>query len=129
MRFISTKIHGILDYLIGLLLVSGPWLFNYNYGGAETWISVAIGILIILYSALTDYELGIIRLIPMKARIIMDAMVGFFLAISPWLFGFSQIVYIPHVVIGMGGLTMIMFSKPAPEPVDGFPAGDMDNQI
>ena len=38
MRFISTRVHGILDYLMGPLLIASPWLFDFDNGGAETWV-------------------------------------------------------------------------------------------
>jgi hypothetical protein len=28
MRFIPTSVHGVLDYLIGALLIIAPWLFG-----------------------------------------------------------------------------------------------------
>ena len=43
MRFIPTKVHGILDYVVGALLAVSPWLFQFNRGGAETWIPVLLG--------------------------------------------------------------------------------------
>jgi hypothetical protein len=37
MRFIPTRIHGFLDYAVGVLLIVVPWLFGFAAGGAETW--------------------------------------------------------------------------------------------
>ena len=32
MRFIPTKVHGMIDYVAGLLLIVSPWLFGFaNY--------------------------------------------------------------------------------------------------
>lgn len=36
MRFIPTRTHGLLDYVVGLLLIAAPWVFNFAQGGAET---------------------------------------------------------------------------------------------
>jgi hypothetical protein len=44
MRFIPTRIHGIMDYAMGLLLIAAPWIFRFNRGGAETWVPVILGI-------------------------------------------------------------------------------------
>ena len=44
MRFIPTRIHGMMDYAMGLLLIAAPWLFRFNRGGAETWVPVILGI-------------------------------------------------------------------------------------
>ncbi len=44
MRFIPTRLHGVLDYLVGTLLIAAPWLLNFNRGGAETWVPVILGV-------------------------------------------------------------------------------------
>ena len=101
MRFISTKVHGILDYVSGLLLIAAPWLFGFANGGSAQWIPVIIGAMIILMSIFTDYELGVVRNIPMTIHLFMDVVAGVFLAMSPWLFGFSDLIIWPHLLVGL----------------------------
>lgn len=101
MRFIPTRIHGIVDYLTGGLLIVMPWLFGFAQGGAETWVPVILGAGVILYSLLTDYELGMAKTLSMSAHLWLDALGGLFLAVSPWLFGFADFVYWPHLIIGI----------------------------
>lgn len=33
MRFIPTRIHGMVDYSMGLILIVAPWLFAFAQGG------------------------------------------------------------------------------------------------
>lgn len=101
MRFIPTRIHGMMDYAIGLLLIAAPWLLGFGQGGAETWVPVILGAGVIAYSLMTDYELGYARMIGMRTHLALDGVGGAFLLISPWLFGFADQVWIPHVVIGL----------------------------
>ena|SRR5690554_2854722 len=101
MRFISTKTHGILDYLSGVLLIVAPWLFGFANGGAAQWVPIVIGVMILLMSAFTDYELGFVRNIPMTVHLTADVVVGALLALSPWLFGFSDVIIWPHLVVGL----------------------------
>jgi hypothetical protein len=101
MRFISTKAHGVMDYLVGILLIASPWLLNFTRGGAETWVPVILGAGAIVYSLLTDYELGVSRTISMRTHLTLDLLSGIFLAASPWLFGFSEYVYLPHLILGL----------------------------
>jgi hypothetical protein len=91
----------MMDYLLGLFLAAAPWLFHFNHGGAETWVPVVLGVGVILYSLLTDYELGVVRRIPMPTHLRLDLAGGVLLALSPWLFGFAETVRIPHLVIGL----------------------------
>jgi hypothetical protein len=62
---------------------------------------VILGAGVILYSLFTDYELGMSRQIPFGAHLTLDVVGGIFLAVSPWLFGFSDYVYLPHLIVGI----------------------------
>ncbi len=106
MRFIPTKIHGVLDYVVGMLLITAPWMFNFadtaNIGNsAKNMVPIILGAAVILYSLFTDYEWGVARKIPMSIHLVLDFLGGALLAASPWLFGFAKEVYLPHLVIGI----------------------------
>jgi hypothetical protein len=114
MRFIPTRIHGFLDYSMGLLLIAAPWLFGFAQGGAETWVPVALGAGALVYSLMTDYELGIARVIPMPAHLGLDGLSGLLLAASPWLFGFSDYVYLPHLILGIAEIGAALMTETSP---------------
>jgi hypothetical protein len=40
-------------------------------------------------------------MIPMKVHLMLDIVSGIFLAASPWLFGFANTIYIPHLILGL----------------------------
>lgn len=101
MRFINTRVHGMLDYLMGVLLIISPWLFGFANGGAAQWVPIVLGLGAFLYSIMTDYELGLLKVIPMSAHLIIDLVAGIFLAASPWIFGFADEVYLPHLILGI----------------------------
>ncbi len=101
MRFIPTRVHAVVDYLVGALLIVAPWLFGFAEGGAETWLPVVLGAGVILYSLLTNYELGVVRWISMPAHLVLDGVGGALLAVSPWLFFFADQVWTPHLIIGL----------------------------
>jgi hypothetical protein len=114
MRFIETKTHGFIDYLMGILLIAAPWIFDFNRGGAETWVPVVLGAGMIVYSLLTDYELGAVKKIPMPTHLMFDLVAGIFLAVSPWLFGFSDYVSTPHVILGIAEIGASLLTKTRP---------------
>lgn len=101
MRVIPTHIHGYIDYVIGIVLIAAPWLLGFAAGGAETWVPVVIGASVIVYSLVTDYELGIMPGISMDTHLLLDGIGGLVLALSPWIFGFAELVWIPHLVVGI----------------------------
>lgn len=101
MRFIPTRFHGILDYIVGLVLIMAPWLFNFSDNNYATWIIVIAGIVVLAQTIFTDFEVGLVRKIPMQTHLMMDFGIGVILALSPWMFGFADQVYIPHLVAGI----------------------------
>lgn len=101
MRFIPTRVHGAMDYLVGVLLIAAPWLFMFSGNEAATWTAVLIGAATIVYSTLTNYEMGVAPLISMPTHLGIDGMAGLILIVSPWLFGFADVVWGPHVVVGV----------------------------
>jgi hypothetical protein len=101
MRFLSTRVHGMMDYAMGILLLASPYLFGFATGGVKQWLPMALGLAMIGMSLLTRYELGAIRLIPMPVHLGIDGLSGALLAASPWLFGFSGVVFLPHLILGL----------------------------
>src|SRR5690606_32275896 len=115
MRIISTKIHGILDYSMGILLIIAPWLFGFYEGGRESWVLILLGGGTIIYSLLTDYELGLAKAISMKTHLSIDLIAGVFVAASPWLLGFSDRVFLPHLIFGIAEIGAVMMTRTIPE--------------
>lgn len=105
----------MMDYMLGLLLIVIPWLFSFNPGGAETWLPIAFGAGIIGYSFFTDYELGALRRISLRTHLKLDLGGGVLLALSPWLFGFSDTVTAPHLIIGLIEIGTVMLSVRQPD--------------
>ena len=101
MRFIPTRFHGILDYIVGIIVIASPWLFNFSDVSYATWVMVIAGILVLLQTIMTDFEVGIIRSIPMPTHLMMDFGIGVIVALSPWMFGFADQVYAPHLIFGV----------------------------
>ena len=86
---------------MGVLLIAAPWIFDFDRGGAETWVPVVLGLAMIGLALMTDYELGAFRHIPMRMHLTIDLFCGALLALSPWLFGFNNYVWAPHLVLGV----------------------------
>lgn len=126
MRIIPTRVHGMLDYGLGLLLIAAPWLLGFANGGADQWVPVILGAGVILYSLVTDYELSVVDALPMTAHLALDAIGGAFLAVSPWLFGFADTVWVPHVIFGLLeiGVAAMTHIVPDHERVEAGGGGD-----
>jgi hypothetical protein len=122
MRFLSTRVHGIMDYAMGVLLLASPYLFGFATGGVKQWLPMALGLAMLGMSLLTRYEWGAIRLIPMPAHLAVDGLGGALLAASPWLFGFSGVVFLPHLILGLIELGTSLMTETHPGAEDTLTA-------
>jgi hypothetical protein len=114
MRFIPTRFHAPLDYIVGAVLIAAPWLFQFSESAAATAVSVVLGIGLIAYSLFTDYELGVWKVAPMAVHNLIDIVAGALLAASPWLFGFADDganAWVPFVVIGVAAIFLGLTTK------------------
>jgi hypothetical protein len=84
MRFLPTQIHGVVDYLAGIVFIALPWIFDWD-DAAKTILTI-VGIAVILYSLLTRYELGVAKIIPMTTHLGLDLLGGIVLIVTPFIF-------------------------------------------
>lgn len=101
MKPIPTKVHGILDYASGALFLASPWLLTYQRNKAATNVAVGTGMAVLGLSAMTNYEMGLRKRVPMKTHLNIDTATGMLVAASPWLLGFSKRIAWPHLVFGL----------------------------
>jgi hypothetical protein len=114
MRVISTRVHGVIDYLYGAALAASPWLFGFADGTAAQWTAIVLGAGTILFSLLTRYELGLMKLIPMPLHLVGDLSAGALLLASPVLLGFADRVLVPYLVFGVMPFIVVPLSERQP---------------
>lgn len=112
MKFIPSFVHGLLDYFFGISLVASPWLLGFDRNGSATAIAVIFGVVLLLYSLLTNYECGVIRVIPFRIHLFIDWLVGLFLFTAPWFFGFADNNAEPFYVFGMCIIGAALLTNP-----------------
>jgi hypothetical protein len=114
MRFIPTKLHAPLDYIVGAGLIAAPWIFQFSEHTTPTVLSIVLGIGLIVYSLFTNYELGVWRMFPMAVHNLFDIAAGALLVASPWIFGFADDgtnVWAPFVVVGIAAIGLGLTTK------------------
>ncbi|MNS86227.1 hypothetical protein D3C72_1201250 [compost metagenome] len=118
MKFISSKVHGILDYVVAVALFFAPVLFGFqSVGGAAVIVPMVLGIILAIYSLCTQYELGIFKVLDFQYHLAIDVLAAVFLAVSPFLFGFidqAANAWLPHIIVGVAVILVVIFSKPVP---------------
>ncbi len=115
---ISTYAHGIIDYVVGVALLFAPNIFGFaSLGGAPDIIPRFMGIAIIAMALLTQYELGLFKLIPFKAHKTIDIIAGLYLALSPFIHGFASEpanAWVPHLIVGVAIIAVAFMSQTKP---------------
>ncbi|HZH11813.1 MAG TPA: SPW repeat protein [Microvirga sp.] len=111
MRFLPTSIHGVIDYLWGLALFASPWVLGFSDVPEAKWVAVVFGVGAILYSVFTAYEVGVLRIVPMPLHLVLDGVAGMLLAASPFVLGFSDQVYLAHLLFGLFSIVASLVTR------------------
>jgi len=74
MKKMPTHVHGVVDYVVGATLAILPRALGWS--GAPARLLEGAGAGAIAYSLMTNYELGVVRVLPMKAHLALDALSG-----------------------------------------------------
>src|SRR4051794_19022614 len=105
---------GVADYSLGSMLMLAPGSLGFaERPGMASALPRAMGAGGLLYSLLTRYELGVVRVVPMRAHIALDMISGALLAASPFVFGFARRnvrTWLPHVAVGISEVLIAAFS-------------------
>jgi hypothetical protein len=109
MRFIPTAAHGLADYGVGLIVAGLPFYFGWT--GASRVTFVTLGVLVICYSLLTDYELGLLRVLRIRFHLLLDALFGLSMLSAPTLLDLPNDSGVPVYVIGVLSLFLSVTTK------------------
>src|SRR5690349_6360304 len=104
----SSEVHRTWDYTVGIVLMLAPFIFGFWNITNATAVAGVIGILLIGNAFLTnygqdttrtDYVQDVGRPISYNIHLAIDLVLGLFLAMSPWFYGFNRTtgnVWLPH---------------------------------
>ena len=101
MQFISSKAHTIIGLAVGIILLFAPQLFGFSDDQTAAYVTIGVGVFIIISELVTTSSASLLKLVPMRIHLLLDYITGAFLAISPWMFGFADVVWAPHVIVGI----------------------------
>lgn len=116
MKIIPTKVHGVIDYLMVILLLALPRLLGWN--GTVTLILTILAIGILVYSLITRYELSLFKLIPMPVHLILDGLGGLVLLGTALLVPnlvTSEIIVL--IILAAGELVVTFLTQTAPREI------------
>jgi hypothetical protein len=112
---IDATLHGATDYSVGALLMTlFPRLAGIQGTRAARQIRAA-GAMHASYSTVTDYPLGVAKLLPYKAHLAIDALGAVALAATPFVTGQfrkGRSQWLPHVGLALFELSALLMSDP-----------------
>ena len=111
MKFIEPRIHGFVDYFVGILLIAGPATIYDFENAIEVFVPALFGVIQITYSLFTRYEFGFFPTISMRKHLRFDMISGALLAASPWIFRFADYIWQPYVLLGGLQIVVALFTK------------------
>jgi hypothetical protein len=112
---IDATLHGVTDYSVGtLLLTVFPRLAGIERTRAGRQIRMA-GAAHLAYSTVTDYPLGMVKALPYRAHLALDAVGAIALAATPFVTGQyreGRRQWVPHVALSLFELASLAMSDP-----------------
>jgi hypothetical protein len=119
LRVIPTNVHSAVDHVVGPALIAAPTALRLDGTSPEGIVPRVNGIAAAVYSNLTDYELSLKNIIPMRVHLALDAASGAMLAVVPLATGAQKRGkrhWVPHVALGAFEIGMALLTqKEAPK--------------
>lgn len=103
---ITSKMHGVLDYVTVLIFALSPSLFNLSETGAT--IAYGLAVIHLLMTVLTAFSMGLVKVIPFQQHGYVELIVGAVLAIIPWIVDFLSATDQLYFSI-MGGVILVVW--------------------
>ncbi len=96
---INAKTHGILDYATVALFALAPSLLPLNE--LAVIISYSLAVIHLLMTILTDFSMGIIKVIPLKIHGYVEFVVGIAIPLLPFVLGFEGLDLYFYLIAGI----------------------------
>ena len=120
MRFISARIHAMLDFVIVVVFLLAPLLVG--LGGSPAAISYSLAVVYLLMTLMTRFPAGRWRTIPFFVHGIVELIVGIALLILPSFAGYSPGSPARRFYLAMGAVILVIWALTA------YPARDAEVQ-
>lgn len=105
-RPISPTAHGVMDYATVAATAAVPRLLHFSPRATRTADVLAGGYGML--SGMTDYPLGVRRVVPFRGHGIAEALVGVALPVLPWALGFADDKRARNFLLGLTAMTFLV---------------------
>lgn len=116
-RLIPWAIHEAIEYIAGVFFILAPFLFDFQDESAFP-LFVGVGVVILAVALLTRGPAGVASVLPAHVHATIDYLLAFFLILSPFIFGFTDVepALLIAIFLGVAHLVITLITR--------FPTGD-----
>lgn len=108
MNILTSKSHGVLDYIFSIFLLAAPTIFQME--GNLSTITYVLGAAHLLITILTNFELGLIKLIPFRIHGLIEIVVSLLLVALAFWFNSQGSEFGFYFYLALAGVIMIVFT-------------------
>lgn len=98
MKMLSSDVRGLVNCFLGFALVLLASFGRFPEQNAVIYVTTAFGLGLMVYSLLVDHSAPGLSV---SMRVMIELAIGFGLAVSPWIFGFAGVSWLPQVLVGL----------------------------
>lgn len=113
---VSLRVHNILDYVGGAILLVCPYLFGFSDVAAARNLFLVLGFGLIGYSLLTNYQYSVFKVVPLSVHMALDVLVGVVLILGSYVFGYRNAITggqtVLHYALGIGVIGLVALTRP-----------------
>lgn len=87
---IPLNAHAGLEPFIAIVIIAAPWIFGFSDVDDAKIVCIAVGVVTLIAGSMTDWRMSIARVIPLRAHMMTDLLLGAVLILAPFVLGFSD---------------------------------------
>jgi len=105
-RSIGAAIHGIIDYLMVIILAIGPGVAGFT--GKQRWFCYLFAFLLLALTACTRFPLGIMKIVRFPLHGLIETLLAILMIVLPWIANFSNGVLSRNYFVAIGLLLAVI---------------------
>lgn len=107
MRHIGAWSHGIIDYAVFILLVTGPSIAG--FAGRQATLAYLLAAVLFVLTIFTRFPLGVVKSIRFPVHGAVELILALLLLVLPWIANFSRGVLSRNFYVAMGILMLLVW--------------------
>lgn len=106
-RSIGARSHGIIDYLMVIVLTIGPTVAG--FAGRQATLAYVLAVTLLLLAVLTRFPLGVVKVVSFPTHGAIELLIGLLLLILPWLANFARGIHSRNFYVTIALLLLLIW--------------------